>query len=393
MKRRGTPGRRKAARRVASAGRPRAPRAARSGLLAAALAAGRVLAGPPSAKVDAPVVLIAGQKVEERDVLFENYRFRSGESLAQLRIHFAMVGTPRRGPDGAILNAVLVLHSTNSSGAAMRSPEFVSSLYELGQPLDASKYFLVFIDNVGHGRSSKPSEGLRAKFPHYGYRDMVELQHRVVVETLGVRRLHAILGVSMGGMHAWLWAGDYPDDVEAVMPVAALPARIAGRNLLWRRLVIRSIRTDPSWQGGDYREPPRGWLEGFPLFRMMLDGVPHLDATVPDAAAADGFIQAAVDQAREQDANDALYSLESSGDYDPAPALPKVRAKVFALNFSDDEFNPISLHTLERVIPSVSGARFLIQPGDATSFGHLTQRHPALWATQVAAFLKGLGDR
>jgi len=275
----------------------------------------------------------------------------------------------------------------------MRSPEFVSSLYELGRPLDASKYFLIFIDNVGHGGSSKPSDGLHAKFPHYGYRDMVDLQHLIVTETLGIRRLHAILGVSMGGMNAWTWAEQYSNAVQGVMPVAALPASISGRNLIWRRIVARSIRTDPAWQDGEYRQPPRGWLEAFPLFRMMLDGVPHLDATVKDRASADEFIQAAVDQAREQDANDALYSLESSGDYDPGPALSKVRAKVFALNFSDDEFNPVSLHTLEAVIPGVPGASFLIQSGDGTTFGHLTMRHPALWAKHVAAFLKSIEER
>jgi homoserine O-acetyltransferase len=341
----------------------------------------------------APSAPIAGQTLQERDVLFENYRFRDGESLAKLRIHVATLGAPRRAPDGAILNAVLVLHSTNSSGAAMRSPEFVSSLYELGRPLDASKYFLIFIDNVGHGGSSKPSDGLHAKFPHYGYRDMVDLQHLIVTETLGIRRLHAILGVSMGGMNAWTWAEQYPNAVQGVMPVAALPASISGRNLIWRRIVARSIRTDPAWQDGEYRQPPRGWLEAFPLFRMMLDGVPHLDATVKDRASADEFIQAAVDQAREQDANDALYSLESSGDYDPGPALSKVRAKVFALNFSDDEFNPVSLHTLEAVIPGVPGASFLIQSGDGTTFGHLTMRHPALWAKHVAAFLKSIEER
>jgi homoserine O-acetyltransferase/O-succinyltransferase len=329
----------------------------------------------------------AGFVVEERDAIFQNFRFRNGEVLPEVRIHFATLGTPRRGAHGQILNSVLLLHSTTASGATMRSPEFVSSLYGSSKPLDASKYFLVFVDNIGHGSSSKPSDGLHASFPRYGYRDMVDLQHRVVVETLGIGRLHAIIGVSMGGMHAWLWAEEYPGDVEAVMPVAAVPTRIAGRNLVWRRIVTRSIRGDPSWQGGEYQQPPRGWLESFPLFRMMSDGVPHLDATVRDRAAADVFIETAVDQARAQDANDALYALESSADYDPTAALHRIRAKVFALNFSDDEFNPIALRTLDTLIPKVAGAHFIIQPGDETSFGHSTQAHPALWANHVAAFM------
>lgn len=326
--------------------------------------------------------------LDQRDATFTDYRFRSGESLASLRIHYATAGTPARDADGKITNAVLLLHWTSASSAALETPEFVSSLYAPGQPLDLATHFLVFIDNVGHGRSSKPSDGLHARFPRYGYRDMVDLQHRVITESLGIRRLRAIVGLSMGGMHAWLWAEEHRDAVDAIMPIVALPSRIAGRNLIWRRIVSRAIRTDPEWKGGEYERPPRGWVEGFPLFRMMLDGVPHLQAAIPDRAPADAFVQGAADTARAMDANDVLYSLESSEDYDPEGALGDIRAKVLALNFSDDEFNPVVLGTLERLVSRVPGARFVVQPGTDRSFGHFTQAHPSLWAHHVRDFMQ-----
>lgn len=353
---------------------------------------------PPATAEAAPRAAAAvaeapsGLALQHHDKTFDNYRFRNGETIPSLRIHYSTLGSPRRDAAGNVTNAVLVLHWTSASGAALQTPEYASSLYAPGKPLDPAKYFLVFIDNVGHGRSSKPSDGLHARFPRYGYRDMVDLQHHIVTEALGISHLHAILGMSMGGMHAWLWAEEYPDAVSGIMPVVALPTRIAGRNLVWRRIVARAIRTDPEWQGGDYTHPPRGWLEAFPLFRMMLDGVPHLQATMPDRAAADAFIQSAVDQASKMDANDVLYSLESSEDYDPEPALARVRARVFALNFSDDEFNPVALRTLDRLVPQVATARFFVQPGTEQSFGHLTQAHPSLWADHVAELLRAVED-
>ncbi len=347
-------------------------------------------ASPPPPPPPAPMNVVR-PAFEEHDVDLGRYTFRSGETLPSLRIHYATLGSPHRDTSGNVDNAVLVLHWTSASSEAVRSDEYVRSLYGAGKPLDPASHFLVFVDNVGHGRSSKPSDGLHARFPHYGYRDMVDIQHRVVSEQLGIRRLRAIVGMSMGGMHAWLWAESHPNDVEAIMPVVALPTRISGRNLIWRRIVSRAIRTDPDWHNGDYREPPRGWTEAFPLFRMMLDGVPHLHATIPDRTSADAFVQSAVDQATRMDANDVLYSLESSEDYDPEPDLGKIRARVFALNFSDDEFNPVELGTLERLIARVPGAEFVIQRGTPSSHGHLTQAHPALWANHVGAFMHDVG--
>ncbi|TSC34513.1 alpha/beta fold hydrolase [Corallococcus sp. Z5C101001] len=326
-------------------------------------------------------------EVHEADAIFTGHRFQDGMVLPEVRIHYATLGTPRRDASGAVTNAVLMLHWTGASGEVLRGKPFQDALFAPGRPLDATKYFLIFPDSVGHGRSSKPSDGARMKFPAYGYGDMVALQHQLVTGTLGISRLHAIVGLSMGGMNAWLWSELYPEAVEGVMPIVSLPTRIAGRNLLWRRFVSRQIREDPEWRNGDYTAPPRGWREAFPVVRMMLDGVPHLQATLPDAPAADAFIASAMAQAEGMDANDILYSLESSRDYDPEAGLGAIQARVFALNFSDDEFNPVSLRTLEALMPRVKHGRFVVQAGDARSFGHFTQAHPELWAEQVAAFL------
>lgn len=327
--------------------------------------------------------------VQSHDVIFD-HAFRDGERLDRLKLHYSTLGEPRRDASGNIVNAVLVLHWTSASSAALETPEFARSLFAPGKALDPARYYSIFVDNVGHGASSKPSDGLHARFPKYRYGDMVDLQHRLVHDVLGIQKLHAIVGLSMGGMHAWMWAERYPEEVAGIMPVVSLPARISGRNLVWRRIVARTIREDPEWKGGEYRAPPRGWLEAFPLFRMMLDGVPHLQAIAPDRAAADEFVASAVEQAKSIDANDVLYSLESSEDYDPEPALPSVRAKVTALNFGDDEFNPIELPIIDRVSAKLPHARFVVQPGNASSFGHLTQAHPSLWADHVATFMKEL---
>jgi homoserine O-acetyltransferase/O-succinyltransferase len=327
----------------------------------------------------------------QADAWFENYRFHDGKSLARLHIHYATLGTPHRNAQGQIDNAVLVIHWTGADGNTLLSKNYMEALFAPGRPLDATRYFLIFPDNVGHGKSSKPSDGLKAKFPKYGYRDMVDLQHRLVTETLGIEHLHAILGMSMGGMNAWQCAEAYPDAMDGIMPVVSMPIPISGRNMLWRRMVVDAIRSDPQWNGGNYNSPPQGWLNAFPLMRMMLDGVPRLQVVVPDGPAADRFIAEAQHQAAAVDVNDILYSLSSSADYDPRPGLAAIKTKVYALNFADDEFNPAELHVLEELMPKVREGRFIIQPGSAESFGHLTMAHPELWSEHVAEFMRSLG--
>lgn len=357
---------------------------ATAALLAALCATTRAQDAGPWGKDNNP-------EAKQADVTFDNYRFHDGEMLERLDIHYATLGEPHRSADGEIDNAVLVLHWTGSDGRALLTPAYMKALFEPGRPLDARRYYLIFPDNVGHGRSSRPSEGLKTEFPNYGYNDIVDVQHKLVTETLGIKRLHAILGMSMGGMNAWQWAEAYPDAVLGVMPVVSLPIKVSGRNLIWRRLAIEYLRNDPDWQEGNYVTSPRGWTEAYQLLRMMIDGVPHMQAIAPDGASADKFLADAAAQARSADPNDVLYSLKSSADYDPEPSLGTIRAKVFALNFGDDEFNPDELQILQTLTPRVPNARYLVQPGTPASFGHLTMAHPELWASHVAEFMHWLG--
>lgn len=328
--------------------------------------------------------------IRQAHAWFAHYAFRNGQTLDRVRIHYSTLGEPHFDGRGEIDNAVLVLHWTGAAGASLQSPGFMNCVFGPGCPLSADRFYLIFVDSIGHGKSSKPSDGLKAHFPHYGYRDMVDLQHRLVTEVLGVRRLRAIFGLSMGGMNAWLRAQSHPNAMDAIMPVAALPMQISGRNILWRRMAIAAIRSDPQWQEGDYAQPPRGLIQAYGLLRMMVDGVPHLQPTVADGASADQFIAEADRQARAIDANDILYSLESSADYAPQTLLASVRAKVFALNFDDDEFYPDRPGILQSLMGEVAQGRCIVQPGSSSSFGHLTMTHPQLWAAQVTHFVRWL---
>jgi homoserine O-acetyltransferase len=362
-------------------------------LLIGALLPGIMFANSVSAQTGAaPASQPATPAAVEADAWFDNYTFRSGETLDRLRIHYATLGTPHRNVHGDIDNAVLVLHWTGADGRTLLSSTFTKALFDPGRPLDAHRYFLIFPDNVGHGQSSKPSHGLKVRFPNYDYGDIVDLQHRLVTQTLGIKHLHAILGMSMGGMNAWQWAEAYPDMMDGVMPVVSLPIPVSGRNLLWRRMVIDEIRTDPEWNNGNYTQPPRGWITGFRVLRMMIDSAPSLQRQIPDGAAADKFLATARFQAEHTDANDILYSLKSSFSYNPEPELARIRTKVFALNFSDDEFNPDELQVLEKLVPTLKQGRYVVQPGSPSSPGHYTMTRPDLWTQHVATFMQWLGD-
>jgi homoserine O-acetyltransferase len=355
---------------------------------AAAVPAGSSKAAPNSIFWD----LRENPSAKQADAWYDNHKFRDGKTISRLRIHYATLGTPHRNASGDIDNAILVLHWTGSDSRALLSPTYMKALFDAGRPLDTLRYYLIIPDNVGHGQSSKPSDGLKANFPNYGYNDMVDLQHKLVTETLGIKHLHAILGMSMGGMNAWQWAEAYPDAMDGVMPVVSLPIKVSGRNALWRRIVMDDICADPEWKGGNYTTRPTGWLRGFAVLQMMIDGVPHFQTTIPDSAAAKEFLQNVRKQASVIDPNNILYSLKSSADYDPEPGLASIKTKLFALNFDDDAFNPVELHVLEHLMPKVRQGRLVIEPGTSTSFGHLTMAHPELWANHVGEFMKWLGD-
>src|SRR3984893_5454625 len=327
------------------------------------------------------------------DAWFDNYKFRDGETLGRLKIHYATLGTPHHNAKGDIDNAVLVLHWTGADSRALLNPIFTKALYDPGRPLDANRYYLIFPDSVGHGQSSQPSDGLKAKFPNYDYGDIVDLQHKVVTETLGIKHLHAIIGLSMGGMNAWQWAEAYPDMMDGVMPVVSLPIPVSGRNLLWRRMVIDTIRSDPEWKNGDYSTAPHGWIVGYNILRMMIDSVSALQYEVANGQAAEKFLDSNRVTAQHVDANDILYSLKSSFSYDPQPELSKIKTKLFALNFSDDEFNPDRRQVLQTTVPKLEQGRFVVQQGTSTSPGHFTMTRPDLWAQHIGEFMQWLGGK
>ncbi|QIQ06052.1 alpha/beta fold hydrolase [Streptomyces liangshanensis] len=323
----------------------------------------------------------------QQDVTYTDYTFRDGETLARLRLHYALLGTPHVNRHGTVDNAVLLLHWTGAAGQNLLTPEFQDALFAPGAPFDITRYFVIIPDAVGHGGSSKPSDGLRAGFPHYGYQDMVDLQHKLVTETLGIPHLRAVVGMSMGCMNAWQWAEAYPDAMDGIMPVACFPAPVSGRNLLWRRVIIDGVKSDPAYENGNYRQQPPSAAVAFNVAQMMINGVPNLQAQITSPQAADQYIQAVKSQTAGQDANDLLYAFEASADFDAEPRLGDIRAKVFALNFADDEFYPDSLRILERDSAEVRNAKVVIRPASADSVGHLSMSRPGLWKDQAARFL------
>lgn len=323
------------------------------------------------------------------DFVMRNFRFESGETLPELRLHYRTLGSIHRNAAGRVDNAVLVLHGTSGSGASFLSYSYAGRLFGEGQPLDAKRYFLILPDNIGHGDSSKPSEGMHAHFPRYCYHDMVAAQYRLLTEHLGVNHLRLVMGTSMGGMHTWLWGESHPEFVDALMPLASAPVQIAGRNRMIRRMMSDSIRNDPEWKGGEYTVQPRG-LDGaiFALF-FMLSSPLELQKDAPTRDEADRYFDDWVAaRRRASDTNDFLYQFESSSDYDPAPQLEKIRAPLFAVNTADDEVNPPELGIVEREIKRVSRGRYILLPTSHETRGHGSHSMPELWSRYLGELLK-----
>ena len=324
------------------------------------------------------------------DFVIEGFRFDSGESLAKLKIHYATLGAPHRASAGHVDNAVLILHGTGGTGRQFLSEPFAGVLFGPGQLLDADRYYIVLPDGIGHGGSSKPSDGLHARFPRYRYRDMVRAQYRLLTEGLKVDHLRLVMGTSMGGMHTWLWGETYPDFMDALMPLASLPTQIAGRNRMMRRTAMDSIRSDPEWKNGDYESQPRAGLKGA-IYTLLYMGSSPLQwqKNAPTRDAADRYFDEQV-QARlkAMDANDTLYHFDASRDYDPGPALETIRAPLLAINSADDEVNPPELGILEREIRRVPRGRAVLLPISDQTRGHGTHSWPAIWQDHLAALLR-----
>jgi homoserine O-acetyltransferase len=280
-----------------------------------------------------------------------------------------------------------MLHGTGGSGALFLMPSLADPLFTPGAPLDPSVYYIILPDSIGAGGSSKPSDGLKGKFPHYRYNDMVRACHQLVTKKLKVDHLRLVTGLSMGGMETWIWSEKYPKMVDAFLPLVCLPIRVSGRNLIWREMIVHSIRSDPEWKNGNYTTQPTGWTSTFPVMAMMDDSIRHLQKTIPNLPAAHAFLDSAVKSAESLDANNFLYQLEASRDYDPRPNLGKIRGWVLAVNFEDDEVNPDVLQILEREIKKVRHGRFVVIPSTHHTTGHSSAVMGHFWAPYVRKLL------
>jgi homoserine O-acetyltransferase/O-succinyltransferase len=325
----------------------------------------------------------------EGDFVVHNFRFRSGESLPDVRLHYTTLGKPKKDAQGRTSNAVLILHGTGGSGRQFLAPYFAGELLGAGQLLDASHYYLVLVDGLGHGKSSKPSDGLHARFPQYDYDDMVELHHRLLTDGLGVNHLRLIFGTSMGCMHSWVWGESYPDFTDALMPMACLPVQIAGRNRIWRKMVMDGIRNDPEWKGGEYTTEPQMALRTARDFLLIAASAPlRMQNRYPTRDAADKFLDDYFNDAAPLDANDLLYQVNASRNYDPSPGLEKIKAQVMYINSGDDFINPPGLGIAEREVKRVKNARFVLIPESEQTFGHGTHTHAELWKHYLAELLE-----
>lgn len=326
---------------------------------------------------------------KEGEFTIKNFKFKSGETLDTLRLHYATVGTPQRDGRGQITNAVMILHGTGGSGKQFLQPYFAGELYGPGQPLDATRYYIILPDNVGHGGSSKPSNGMHMRFPHYDYDDMVALQHQLLTEGLGVQHLRLIFGTSMGCMHAFVWGETYPEFMDALMPMGCQAVQISGRNRFWRDAMMQAIRLDPAWKDGEYSEEPVGALRTAQYILALAGSAPLAwQRLYPTRDAADKLVDAQEQRLKALDANDLLYQFNSSRDYDPSSELEKIKARVMWINSTDDFINPPELNTPEHDVKRMPHGEFhLIQATDQTH-GHGTHTYAVFWKEYLVQLLE-----
>ena len=327
---------------------------------------------------------------QEGDYTVHGFHFQSGETLSEVRIHYATLGKPVKDKSGRTTNAVLILHGTGGTGHQFLQPIFAGELFGPGQLLDATKYFIVLPDNIGHGKSSKPSDGMHARFPQYDYADMIALQHELLEKGLGVNHLRLILGTSMGCMHSWMWGETYPEQMDALMPLACLPVPIAGRNRMWRKMVIDGIRQDPEWKGGEYSAQPRAALQIAADFLIIAGSAParmQEDSATRDSA--DKYLEDTIKRVSTGlDANDLLYAVSASRNYDPSAKLGDIKAPVMFINSADDFINPPELGIAEREIKNVKKGRFVLLPISEKTRGHGTHTRAAIWQEYLKELLK-----
>jgi len=327
---------------------------------------------------------------QEGDYVAHNFAFRSGEVLADLRLHYTTLGKPQHDRHGRITNAVLIMHGTGGDGHQFLRPQFAGVLFVPGGLLDPAKYFIILPDGVGHGRSSKPSDGLHANFPHYDYDDMVAADYELLTKGLKVNHLRLVMGTSMGCMHSFVWAETYPDFMDAVMPLACLPVQIAGRNRMWRKMVIDAIENDPEWNGGEYKTQPLAGLRTAADLLIIAGSTPLLaQKGYPTRAEVDAYLTDAVGKnLATLDANDLLYQVDASRNYDPSILLSKIKAPVTWVNSADDFINPPELGIAEKQVTQIPNGRFVLIPTSDQTHGHGTHTWAAVWKDYLAELLR-----
>ncbi len=332
----------------------------------------------------------SGAAPRESDYVVRNFHFVSGQTLPELRLYYTVLGKPRRDSHGRVDNAVLVLHGTGGSGHSLLNEHFGGVLFGRGQLLDSNNYFIILPDGIGHGKSSKPSDGLHAHFPEYAYADMVAAQNALVVQGLEVNHLRLVIGTSMGCMQTFMWGEMFPDFMDALMPLACLPVQIAGRNRLWRNLIIEAIRNDPGWQQGEYQSEPLNALRTAAGLLLIAGSAPiQMQLALPTRDAADQFLGKFMEREMgDLDANDLLYQVSASRDYDPSPGLEQIRAPLLQINSADDFINPPELGIAEREIKRVKGGRFVLIPASEQTHGHGTHTWAAVWQQYLAQLLQ-----
>ncbi len=368
-------------------------RSPRPTVFAASFALAAATVGPP-APGHAQAPRAWAQEGTQGDAVFRNVVFRSGERLPELRLHYTTLGTPRKDARGVVRNAVMILHGTGGSGRSFLSATYAGELFGPGQLLDSSTYFIVLPDNIGHGGSSKPSDGLRARFPKYGYDDMVATQYRLLTEHLGISHLRLLIGTSMGCMQAWVWGYTYPDFMDGLAPFACVPTQIAGRNRMIRTMAMDAIRTDPAWKQGEYTSQPPGLRTALMMLYLMGSAPLLQQQQAPTRDAADSVIRAYLDgRMRATDANDFLYQFDSSRDYDPSARVGDIKAPALFINSADDQVNPPELGLAEKYAALMPKTRFILLPITADTRGHGTHSLPRVWGRYLGEFLATLPER
>jgi homoserine O-acetyltransferase len=348
-------------------------------MLLALITAAPAAVAPPDATVKS-----------EGDYVIENFHFASGETLPELRLHYTTLGKAHRNAQGRVDNAVLIVHGTGGSGRSLLVDRFAGVLFGKDQPLDANRYYIILPDAIGHGRSSKPSDGLHARFPRYDYQDMVNAQYALVTQGLHVNHLRLVMGTSMGCMHTWIWGETMPDFVDALMPLACLPIPIAGRNRLWRAMIIDAIHADPQWLQGEYKTEPLAGLRTAAGVLLIAGSAPiQMQLALPTRDLADDYLQKYMErELQDLDANDLVYQVDASRDYDPSAGLEKIRAPLMWINSGDDFINPPELAIAEREVKRVKNGRFILLPASEQTHGHGTHTWAAVWQQYLRQLLE-----